>query len=320
MGRSSTAASILARVETAHRTALIRCDDYSGSMSSRPANPAVAVALAGLMTALVGVLDYATGVELSVFPLYFVPVALIAWRFGRGASFAAAALSMASWETSNQLIGVRYSTPFVEVWNLSVQFGALIGFALVVATLRKQIMRETELARFDALTGIANRREFHDRLEQELRRARRTKKPLVIACIDLDDFKLVNDRAGHAAGDALLIRVAKTAQSICRESDLAARLGGDEFALLLPECEAQDAAHVLERLQASLREPAESGAESVSMSIGAVCFAEPPTSSDEAMRTADALMYRVKRGGKNDLRIENNGLPQLDAGSIAKSA
>ncbi len=280
----------------------------------------VAFALAALMTALVGLVDFATGVELSVFPLYFMPVALIAWGFGRRLSFAIAALAMLSWETSNQLTGVHYSTPFVEAWNLIVQLGALIGFAVVVATLRTQIARETELSRFDALTGIANRRVFHERLEQELRRTRRTKKPLVIACIDVDDFKQVNDRGGHAAGDALLVRIAKAAQSICRESDLAARLGGDEFALLLPECEAADATSVLARLQTRLREPEEVGAPAVSLSIGAVCFADPPMSSDEAMRTADALMYRVKHGGKNDLRVESDLTPRLEQPAVEKPA
>jgi len=268
-------------------------------------HPVASFALASVLTALVGLVDYLTGIELRVFPLYFVPLALIAWQFGRRASVAASAVSMASWETANRLGGLRSEHLWVESLNLFFQFAALAGFGLVVATLCAQLRREQALARVDGLTGIANRRGFEERLQVEMARGARSSLPLVIAYLDLDNFKSINDRAGHQAGDALLRRVAHAAEAVCRKSDVAARLGGDEFALLLTGCDQASATAVLERLQLRLRESAPMGAPPVSVSIGAVCFAAPPASVDTALRQADSLMYRVKRGGKNDLRVES---------------
>src|SRR6185312_6159583 len=105
------------------------------------------------------------------------------------------------------------------------------------------------LARIDALTGVANGRTFYDLARVELCRFQRTGRPFTVAYLDLDNFKQVNDRLGHPAGDDLLRRVAQVLRDNTRVLDVPARLGGDEFALLLPETDAEDALPVLSKLR-----------------------------------------------------------------------
>ncbi len=111
-----------------------------------------------------------------------------------------------------------------------------------------------ELARTDPLTGLANRRVWNERVDEELRRADRTREPVTIAMLDLDDFKTLNDTRGHAAGDELLRDVATRWRAQLRDIDLLARIGGDEFCLLLPGCSAGEEHPVLQRLLAEMPE------------------------------------------------------------------
>jgi diguanylate cyclase (GGDEF)-like protein len=254
-------------------------------------------------TGLVGLLDYATGVELRVFPLYFVPVGLIAWRSGRAAGIALACLGIATWELSNRLAGMRYDSRFVEVWNVLVQWGALVAFGVLNARLGKMVLQERTLSRVDALTGVANTRGFFDALTSEVKRARRHGRPLTLAYVDLDNFKQVNDRHGHQAGDDVLVLFANLLRQGSRDADRPARLGGDEFALLLPETTAEGARTLLDRLQRGLRAEMAARGWPVTASVGAVAFTAVPESEDEIVRQADAVMYEVKQSGKNAIRV-----------------
>jgi diguanylate cyclase (GGDEF)-like protein/PAS domain S-box-containing protein len=116
------------------------------------------------------------------------------------------------------------------------------------------IVRVQELARTDPLTGLPNRRVWNERVDEELRRANRTLEPVTIAMLDLDDFKILNDTRGHAAGDELLRDIATRWQGQLRDIDLLARVGGDEFCLLLPSCSAGEEQQVLQRLLAEMPE------------------------------------------------------------------
>src|SRR5581483_2718432 len=124
-----------------------------------------------------------------------------------------------------------------------------------------------------------------------------------LAYLDLDDFKQINDRLGHAAGDRALVHVVQSIRLSLRASDLLARLGGDEFALLLPETAAEGAGSLLARLQQRLaREMAQKGWP-VSVSIGAITFPRPTWDIDVMIQEVDALMYAAKRQGKG--RVEH---------------
>jgi diguanylate cyclase (GGDEF)-like protein len=161
-----------------------------------------------------------------------------------------------------------------------------------------------ELASIDSLTGIANRRRFDARLEEEWRRARRGGHWLSLAILDVDHFKSFNDRYGHARGDACLRAVAQALGAACRRpTDLAARYGGEEFALVLGETDARAARErardVLARVEALGIEHASPFAPHVTVSLGAVSLV--PADGLEpagALARADALLYEAKSGGR----------------------
>lgn len=157
-----------------------------------------------------------------------------------------------------------------------------------------------ELARHDPLTGLANRRLFAERLDAALARARRSGLGLAVVWLDLDNFKRVNDKHGHAAGDSLLQAVARRLQASARETDLVARLGGDEFLVLLADLPLSGAeaaaAAVVERMVCSLAEPlvAQGAALRVTASVGISLYPTDATCADELLAHADAAMYQSK--------------------------
>jgi len=256
------------------------------------------------LVASVAVLDHLTAGKLSLSILYLVPILLVAHTAGRGPGVVLAAASALAWLAVDQTTGpVRFSAAIL-VWNLGLRLGLFLATALLLTTLNGALERERDLARRDVLTGLHNARSFWERADLELARAGRYVHPFTVAYIDLDNFKLVNDRGGHSAGDRLLRLVARTTQSRLRQTDVVARLGGDEFALLLPETSYEAAEVVLGTLRDLLREALRQQEFPVTFSIGAVTFQRPPQSVEELIRTADHLMYSVKRAGKDGLRHE----------------
>lgn len=164
-----------------------------------------------------------------------------------------------------------------------VQFGTVGGTALVVGSLVRQVRRA---AATDPLTGLPNRRSFDEQLAGALARAERSGRPLTLLALDLDGFKGVNDRHGHAAGDRLLVEVGAAWSEALRGGDLLARSGGDEFVILLPDADDATARRVAGRLRACTPPP-------VGVSIG-VAVAGPGESAEELLRRADAELYRQK--------------------------
>lgn len=158
------------------------------------------------------------------------------------------------------------------------------------------------LANTDGLTGVANRRYFLQRLEQELERSKRYHSPLVLAALDVDHFKQINDQYGHQAGDEVLKALSEFTVKMLRANDLVGRLGGEEFAILMPESDQEAGAIVSERIRAELAAiqiDTVAGPLSVTVSIG-VTQAYPEVDTAETMlRRADAAMYRAKTGGRN---------------------
>lgn len=171
-------------------------------------------------------------------------------------------------------------------------------------TLRKAAEEDIkQLAFYDPLTGLPNRRLLQDRLHQAMSQARRERGRLALLFLDLDKFKPVNDAFGHQAGDELLQAVAQRLQACVRESDTVARLGGDEFVLLLPSIEAaQDAMAVAEKIHQAFGQPfALSAGRSVSMTFSTGIAVYPEHANDEKalMRHADEAMYQAKAAGRD---------------------
>jgi len=269
-----------------------------------PGEPPAAAVLAGAaaLVALVALVDYHTGVELRVFPLYFLPVLAVSLRLGRGPGLATAAACALAWELSNLLAGMRDSRPAITSLNLLVMAVAFAAVALLGASQRRWLERERALSRTDSLTGLLNRRGFYEAAAVELARSTRYRHPLTVACVDLDDFKAVNDRLGHARGDALLLAAARALRRACRSTDLVARLGGDEFVVLLPETGREAAEAALSKLRARLPEAAREVGARVTASIGSMSFARPPLDVEALVQDADRVLYAVKECGKDSMR------------------
>ncbi|MBK8013346.1 MAG: GGDEF domain-containing protein [Deltaproteobacteria bacterium] len=178
-----------------------------------------------------------------------------------------------------------------------------------------------ELAYRDHLTGLYNRRLFDERMAEELQRAQRAGGRLALAIIDLDNFKLVNDFAGHAVGDLLLREVGGLLRNAQRRCDVACRLGGDEFALIFPDTGRRGAERVIGRLRAELaRKPLGIGAPAdtppvptddtsptgkgalpaLSLSAGISSYPSDGTSVEALWQVADARMYAEKRAHHRD--------------------
>jgi diguanylate cyclase (GGDEF)-like protein len=160
----------------------------------------------------------------------------------------------------------------------------------------------TDRRSYDALTGLANRALFLERVTEALGRAsRRGRAPFAVLFIDLDHFKAVNDVYGHAAGDQLLIEVARRLEASVRPGDTVARLGGDEFAVLVARMEPpEDATAVADRIQQEMRAPVPLGQDSVrpGASIGIALSHSGYDDASEVLRDADAAMYRAKADGR----------------------
>jgi diguanylate cyclase (GGDEF)-like protein len=180
--------------------------------------------------------------------------------------------------------------------------GALLRRAIRHAIERKRIERELrELAKFDPLTGLPNRLLFRDRLAQAVQRIDRRGQVVALIFIDLDGFKAVNDRYGHATGDRLLEAVAGRLRRVVRRTDTVARLGGDEFTIILEGLRhPDDAARVAEQALLSLRQAFEIGGAVIelSASLGVAIASHASEVPDALTHRADAAMYRAKaRGG-----------------------
>jgi diguanylate cyclase (GGDEF)-like protein len=244
------------------------------------------------------------------------PIGVVTWLAGFPAGFAVS-LASATASLGAGLLSRPGGAEGVKLWNFAVDLGVYLSQAGLLTVLHARMDREGRLARTDEVTHIANRRAFEEAADRELERARRQGRPVTLAYMDVDDFKRLNDRHGHAAGDEVLEKVGAALSRGTRRIDTAARLGGDEFGLILPDTSEAAARVLLERLRTSLGAAASGRAGQVTLSIGAVTFEAVPGSVTEMVARADAAMYQAKRAGRGWIRIEvvrGDPGPASDAG------
>ena len=181
-----------------------------------------------------------------------------------------------------------------EVWNLPKY---VVAVGMILLLLEDQIEYAGYLALHDELTGLANRRLFQDRMEVAIERARRNGSQVGLLLIDLNDFKKVNDTAGHHVGDLLLRRVGEIFVGRLRRSDTVARTGGDEFAVILEEVASRESAvHVAEALAEALAPPIEIETRKLSIgaSVGVALFPDDAGTCEAMCVAADLAMYAHK--------------------------
>jgi diguanylate cyclase (GGDEF)-like protein len=254
---------------------------------------------------IVGLVDHLSGTEIRVFPLYFLPLIPAAWVFGRTGAVSGSLLATGVWAATLFVAGRPYSQSYIWVINCVTQGVTFLVVSLLIAGLHKSLQRERFLSSSDALTGLANRHSFYTQAGIALALCHRSRFPVSLAYIDLDNFKQVNDRHGHDSGDALLRRVGEILMSSLRTSDIAARVGGDEFVVVLPDTTAETARVVLEKIRTSLAEAPELRGFSVTASIGAVSYAQAPSDVTVMMKAADEIMYRVKESEKGGIQVHS---------------
>lgn len=166
------------------------------------------------------------------------------------------------------------------------------------------------LATLDHLTGCANRRHFYAQAEAELSRSRRYSRDMGLVIMDVDHFKAINDRFGHAAGDAVLQTLSETLREELRELDVLGRIGGEEFALLLPETARREAVAIAERLRrrlAELRIEHEGAELTLTSSFGVTAREPADVTLDAIMRRADRALYEAKAAGRNRTAVSDSG-------------
>jgi diguanylate cyclase (GGDEF)-like protein len=259
---------------------------------------AVGVALVGIL-AVGGILaaDLRIRPDPALSTAYLVPVAAVGWAGGRRAGIFVAVAATAAATVADGL-------GQFDLVPVALSLLVNVAMAWMFGNFRTKIAHERRLARTDPVTGGNNRRGFDERIRREVRRHARGRRPLTLICLDLDDFKRINDTRGHAAGDAVLSAVATTLESCVRETDFVARHGGDEFVVLLPETGADGAGALLGRLQGALAGAMAEHGWAVTFSIGAVTFQTPPRSERVLLRICDDRMYQAKRAGKNRVHHE----------------
>jgi two-component system, cell cycle response regulator len=191
-----------------------------------------------------------------------------------------------------------------ELERQCARLHARLGPAVVVLephlqALREQIeqlQRARHLAATDPLTGLANRRAFGEAVRREIARSERSRRPLAVVMLDIDDFKAINDELGHGTGDDVLRAVARCAQHGTRQGDIIARLGGDEFALLLPDADLAKAQAIGERIRAEIAgvRTRPDSASAVGVSIGTGVTIGRELSVHGLLAQADGDLYRDK--------------------------
>jgi diguanylate cyclase (GGDEF)-like protein len=280
-------------------------------------SPAQVIAFGLVLLASFGTLDYLSGYELSFSIFYLLPIVLVTWRTPRWVAFCFCGLSATVWLLVDHASGHIYSNGLIRFWNAGVRLSFFLVTSYLLDELKTHLQRERALARTDGLTGILNARAFKDIAGHAFEMAARYGHPVVLAYIDIDDFKAVNDASGHSEGDRVLRSVASTLTRCVRATDVVGRIGGDEFAILLPEADSADARMVFRNLHEELLRDAANGGWPIGFSIGVAVSSSASCSVDEALKIADQLMYRVKKSGKNSVIYAEHTGSRKDAAPTA---
>lgn len=193
-----------------------------------------------------------------------------------------------------------------------LEWALLLAILLTLVAVLGRVNRLQEDAQFDAVTGLRNHRFFQVRIREEIKRGERSGLPTSLLLLDLDNFKQVNDRFGHAVGDKVLREVGETLASQARAGDVVCRYGGEEFAVILPETPLREGVHVGERLRAAV-ELRLAQQYAVTTSVGAGAYPENASQPDELIAAGDKALYRAKSEGKN--RVVAAGAPRQESGT-----
>ena len=251
---------------------------------------------------IISVAAYLLGYEITTSTFLLIPIALATWygSYRQGVYFAVLSAFIGHF-LDTLFASHQYSYPWIPYWNTSVRLALFLITTEFLTLLKGQLNSEKGLSRTDSLTGVMNVRGFAEVAEKMFELGARHSRPTCLAYIDMDDFKKVNDELGHNTGDQVLQTVGEVLLKSVRKTDVACRLGGDEFAIALPETNEAGAKSAFNKLKKNLAQAMQERNWAVGFSIGVISFDLPPSDFDEALKLADALMYQVKKSGKNNI-------------------
>lgn len=198
---------------------------------------------------------------------------------------------------------VDYTT--VQLYSFVVTIGLINGFSLLFALNEersKKLLRELSLK--DDLTGIGNRRAFVEKMGETVSMSRRYGLAASLICIDIDEFKSINDTHGHAAGDRAIKRLASRISALIRDSDNVFRMGGDEFVIIADGTDQQNALQMSEKIRQAIEGENIVTGRTVTISLGVTVLRDEDT-ADTWLARADAELYRAKNAGRNQVAIED---------------
>ena len=257
-------------------------------------------------TAIVAFLDYSLPAA-GLAPVYIVMICGACWGLGAREGYLVAASGALLSAAAATRYGISLD-PNMALIQVGVRVVALLFLAATVTSFRRSYDRERFLARHDPMTRMLNKEVFQRCAQNMIMDAAHAQHMLLLLVLDLDDFKAVNSRGGHRAGDEVIRRFADALLAARRSNDLLGRIGGDEFSYLTRVASAQDAWNVASSLHAQLATVLADGHHPVTCSIGALLIApEKPGDFQRLMHAADLAMYRAKKTGKNSVRFLQAG-------------
>jgi len=254
--------------------------------------------------AVIAALDFSThAFELCIATLYIVPICLATWMFRPRTAVAVTVLVTFIAFLKYPLLRTHPDV-FTTIYNGTTRALAFSLLTAIILAFRRSYDFAGLAARRDRMTGALTRLAFDQQARTMMAAAAVQRRPLLLAYLDLDGFKVVNDRHGHEAGDLVLKHFGIEGRAVLRRGDCFGRMGGDEFAILMPLPAIEEGQETAEGLHRRFTAALANAAHEVTCSMGALAIpADRGANLDELLREADRLMYAAKHDGKNGLRF-----------------